>query len=132
MMRRERTLRGFLGFMALGVFGVIGLVVLAATLPEFLQRRAFDRAVWQDKKAVAQEMRIRMVDDLLQSRNFRGMTRAQVTAILGESDQTAYFSDWDMVYWLGPERDWFSIDSEWLVLRFDDSKKIAEFRIVRD
>lgn len=131
-MTRERTLRGFLGFMALGVFGVIGLLFLGATLPEYLQRRPFDHAVWQDKKAVAQEMRIRMVDDLLRSRNFRGMTRAQVTAILGESDQTAYFSDWDMVYWLGPERDWFSIDSEWLVLRFDDSKKIAEFRIVRD
>jgi len=27
----------------------------------------------------------------------------------------------DYVYWLGPERGLFSIDSEWLVLKFKDN-----------
>jgi len=73
-----------------------------------------------------------MVDDLLRLHSFRGMTRDQVTGIIGEPDKTEYFKDWDLVYWLGPERSFMSIDSEWLVLRLDGQKKVKEFRIMRD
>jgi len=73
-----------------------------------------------------------MVDDLLRRHPFKGMTREQVTAIIGEPEKTEYFKDWDMVYWLGPERGFMSIDSEWLVLRLDNQKKISDVRIVRD
>jgi hypothetical protein len=37
-----------------------------------------------------------------------------------------------MVYWLGPERGFIRIDSEWLVLRLDQSDIVREVRIVRD
>ena len=37
-----------------------------------------------------------------------------------------------MVYWLGDERGYMSIDSEWLVVRLDGEGKVAEYRIVRD
>ena len=73
-----------------------------------------------------------MVDDLLRRHSFRGMTREQVTAIVGEPDKTEYFKEWDLVYWLGPERGFMSIDSEWLVFRLDSQKKVTDLRIVRD
>lgn len=73
-----------------------------------------------------------MVDDLLSRHNFRGMTREQTVAILGEPDKTEYFRDWDMVYWLGPERGFMSIDSEWLVFRLDGQQKVTDYKIVRD
>jgi hypothetical protein len=31
-----------------------------------------------------------------------------------------------------PERGFISIDSEWLVVRFDTAGKVSEYRIVRD
>jgi hypothetical protein len=37
-----------------------------------------------------------------------------------------------MKYWLGPERSYFSVDSEWLVLRLDRAGRVVEYRIVRD
>jgi hypothetical protein len=73
-----------------------------------------------------------MVDDLLRKYQFSGMARQEVTNIIGEPDKTEYFKDWDMVYWLGPERGFISIDSEWLVFRLDSQKKVKEFKIVSD
>ena len=73
-----------------------------------------------------------MVDDLLQRHQFKGMDREQVVALIGEPDKTESFRDWDFVYLLGPERGWFSIDSEWLAFRFDNQKKVTEYRIVTD
>ena len=52
--------------------------------------------------------------------------------MLGEPPETEYFRDWDLVYWLGPERGFMSIDSEWLVLRLHENGRAAECRIVRD
>ena len=61
-----------------------------------------------------------------------GMSQQQVSSLLGPADDTDYFRNWDMVYWLGPERGFLSIDSEWLVLRLDEQKRVNDFAIVRD
>jgi hypothetical protein len=38
-------------------------------------------------------------------------------ALLGEPPKTEYFKEFDLVYYLGPERGFMGIDSEWLVLK---------------
>jgi hypothetical protein len=44
-----------------------------------------------------------------------------------------YFKDWDLVYWLGREREAFiGIDSEWLVVRFDTKGRVRDYKIIRD
>jgi hypothetical protein len=121
---------------------IIGFIIVAAIcigwfffrddIRERLSRRKFDPASWQSSQSSTNAIRIRMVDDLLRSYQFRGMTRQQVVAIIGEPDKTEYFKDWDMVYWLGPERGWMSIDSEWLVFRLNEQKQVANYKIVRD
>jgi hypothetical protein len=73
-----------------------------------------------------------MVDDLLKRHSLDEMTRAEVVALLGEPDDTPYFREWDMVYWLGPERGLIGIDSEWLVLRLDEHQQVIEHRVVTD
>ena len=73
-----------------------------------------------------------MVDDLLERHKLDEMTRAEVVALLGEPDATPYFREWDMVYWLGPERGLMGIDSEWLVLRLDEHQHVVEHRVVTD
>src|SRR2546423_1794434 len=114
------------------VGGVAGWFFFGATIQEHLRACPFDAASWQGEKALTNDVRIRMVDYLLRRHSFRGMTREQATAILGEPDKTKYFKEWNLVYWLGAERGWMSIDSEWLVFRLDGQKRVTDYRIVRD
>jgi hypothetical protein len=114
------------------VIAVVAWFFFGDTIQERLRRRPFDAAAWRGEKTLTNDVRIRMVDDLLRRHNFRGMTRDQVTAIAGEPDTTGYFKEWDLVYWLGPERGFMSIDSEWLVFRLDRQKIVTDSRIVRD
>jgi hypothetical protein len=74
----------------------------------------------------------RMADWLVMSHALIGKTRAQVVAQLGEPPSTDYFRDWTLVYNLGAERGFVSIDSEWLVLRIGADGRVQEVRILRD
>lgn len=121
------------GLLVLSVVGASFWLFLGDSIRERLSRQRFDPVAWKtDERNFTNAVRIRMVDDLLRRHTFRGMTRDQVTGIIGEPDKTEYFKDWDMVYWLGPERRFISIDSEWLVFRLDGQKKVTDYRIVRD
>jgi hypothetical protein len=73
-----------------------------------------------------------MADRLIAYDTLLGKTRAEVVELLGEPPPTGYFSNWDLVYWLGPERGFIRIDSEWLVLRLGADGRVADNRIVRD
>lgn len=132
MRKRMLLILGVAVTLTLSVVGVVIWFFAGDTIQEHLRRRPFDAVAWREEKAWTNDVRIRMVDDLLHRHSFRGKTRVQVTAIVGEPDKTEYFKDWDLVYWLGPERGWISIDSEWLVFRLDSQKKVTDYRIVRD
>lgn len=97
---------------------------------------AFDRQVWLDGARVAfsqEAPRLRMADGLLRDGRLIGMTRAQVDALLGPQTTTGNFRpEYDYVYWLGAERGYISIDSEWLVLKLGPGGKVTQARLVRD
>ncbi len=94
--------------------------------------RAFDPAAWRDKALIPQGIRLGMADRLLARGTLLGKTRAEVVAMLGEPPETEYFREWHLVYWLGPERGFFGIDSEWLVAQIGSDGRVAECRLVRD
>lgn len=96
--------------------------------------KRFEAPVWRDSTAAysARAPRGCMVDDLLDRTHFRGMPRGDVVALLGPPEHTEYFRDYDLVYWLGPERGFLSIDSEWLVMRLDEQGRVREARLVTD
>jgi hypothetical protein len=73
-----------------------------------------------------------MVDDLLARYHLVGMTKAAVLHLLGEDPPTGYFREFDLVYWLGPERGLMSIDSEWLVIKLDAKGTVSEASLVTD
>jgi hypothetical protein len=62
----------------------------------------------------------------------RGKTRGDIESMLRPAPETSNFRDFDLVYWLGPERGFMSIDCEWLVIRLDATGRAREVRIVRD
>jgi len=128
------------GFYFMGTVVPVGLLLgwlfLGPSLDDYRYRQSFDAALWRNQEKVEKDTkwppRLCMVDDLLQKHQFKGMDREQVVALIGKPDKTESFRDWDFVYLLGPERGWFSIDSEWLVFRFDNQKKVTEYKIVTD
>ena len=73
-----------------------------------------------------------MVDDLINTVPLVGLPKDRVTELLGEGDKTNYWNNWDAVYWLGPERGLFGIDSEWLVLRIGPDGRVMEYRVMTD
>lgn len=122
----------FAGVVVLAVVGTGVWFFFGDSIRERKNRQRFDSAAWQSGQSRTNPVRIRMVDDLMRRHSFLGMTRDQVIAIVGEPDKTEYFRDWDLVYWLGPEHGFISVDSEWLVFRLDGQKKVTDCKSVRD
>jgi hypothetical protein len=73
-----------------------------------------------------------MADGLIRSRALLGKGRSEVEALLGPDTETDKFGDYDLVYWLGAQRSYMPLDSEWLAVRFDMSGRVSEARIVYD
>lgn len=97
---------------------------------------AFHRALWlQGERAgfTTDAPRLRMANGLVQSRVLIGLHRTQVEAMLGPQTPGEYFKpEYQYVYWLGAERGYISIDSEWLALKLDAQGVVTEAQIVRD
>jgi hypothetical protein len=111
------------------LFGVLA----AGEVQERRHRVAFDSAVWNESLDRQDDaIRLRMVDDLLRRYRLRGRREDELIALLGKPPKTDYFSDYQLVYWLGPERGFISIDSEWLAVRIGPDHRVTDARIVRD
>jgi hypothetical protein len=97
----------------------------------FRPGRHFDPSLWGNPVTPA-SVRLRMADDLVDSKKLIGLTRQEVVTRLGEPPKTEYFKEFDLVYYLGPERGFISIDSEWLVLKFGPDGRVERAAIARD
>ncbi len=116
---------------ALGAAVIIAAVTVAVWHMWF-PGHAFNPAGWQADAEVGSGVRQQMADRLLARGTLIGLTREEAVGLLGEPPATGYFSDWDLVYWLGPERGFIGIDSEWLVLRLGADGRVVEARLVTD
>ena len=92
----------------------------------------FERSIWLQGETASDSPRLRMADGLLRSEVLLGKSRAEIEAMLGPPTSTDKFRDSGLVYWLGQERGFISIDSEWLTLNFDQAGKARDARIVTD
>jgi hypothetical protein len=116
--RRWVPLIAFAGAQFLGVGLLLGLLFGTPVVKDYASRTTFDSASWKaENRRGAEGVRVRMVDDLLRTHKLVGMSRGQLEGLLGVPPATEHFREYDYVYWLGPERGLFSIDSEWLVVR---------------
>lgn len=77
--------------------------------------------------------RVYMIDDFFDKYQLEKMTKEEVTDLLGVPPETNYFKEDDnIVFRLGDERGFISIDSEWLIVKFDVEGKVTEYEIRRD
>jgi hypothetical protein len=109
--------------------------VFVPSADDYAHRTTFDPKAWRDRSLdqdPSWPTRLRMVDDLIAAKRLDNLGRGEVLSLLGPPDDTDKWKDWHLVYWLGPERGVFRIDSEWLVIRLDAAGRVATYRIVRD
>jgi hypothetical protein len=93
----------------------------------------FERIAWLEaEKSPESDVRHRMADWLVESSHLRGKTRAEVVDLLGPVTDTDKFREFDMVYVLGRERGWMSIDHEWLLLVLDREGRVSAARVTSD
>lgn len=104
-------------------------------LDDGVDQMPFKSNVWKNNPAVfsLDSIRLRMVDDFLDTHSIVGMSSEEVISLLGEPDNTEYFKSYEMVYILGQETDsYFAMDSQWLVMHVDDSGVVEFFVIITD
>ena len=130
--RRWMPLLAFGGAQILGVASILAVLFGDPVVRDYSSRVPFDSSQWRaENEQGAEGVRVHMVDDLLKKHQLVGMSRDQVNDLLGVPPVTAYFREYDYVYWLGQERGAFPIDSEWLVLKFKGNV-VAEASVVTD
>ena len=128
--RRIRWVFHFLGT-ATPTVALIGWLFLGDTIADMMHRQKFSAETWQKQETVKHDTmwppRLCMVDDLMASGRLMGMSSNQVVELLGPPhDKSFPFGavDCDIHYYLGPERGFIRIDSEWLFLKFGPDGKV--------
>lgn len=113
---------------------LLAYLLLGPSIENQIRSRPFQSAGWRandDTSDVMWPTRLRMVDDLLERELLAGLSRDSVVRMLGPADSSTIWKEWDMTYYLGPERGFLSIDSETLAIRLRNDT-VVEARLVRD
>lgn len=107
------------------VSGVIPFlwIVGSNSIKEAALRVNFDSAGWKNPKSTSGEfsVRQRMVNNLIAQNRLIGLTKRQVTDLLGQPEFVVHR---ECYYDLGLESGWLKIDNESLVLEFDSHARV--------
>jgi hypothetical protein len=90
----------------------------------------FDQKAWGNADLNGRA-RAEMLADFINRYRLTGMTRQQVTALLGSPTTTDKWRGADMIYVLGNDGSLFPIDNEWLLITLDRDR-VASFRRTTD
>ncbi len=129
---------GALAGIAIVGFASLAIFVWLSIGDNKYEQRPFEKEEWLHGTNAAQLHfpRLGMSDDLIEKRTLQGMEKKEVLAMLGEPAkkdiQWSKNDRFDLLYWLGPERGFMSVDSEWLGIIFDKTGKVSQYKLVRD
>ena len=136
--RRVRAGSYFLGTIA-PPFLLISWFLFGDVFDEWMHLRTFDAVAWRVQESTEQDSmwppRLCMVDDLMASRRLIGMTKTQVVELLGPPEPEGFpfgANASDIHYYLGPDRGFIRIDSEWLLLKFGEDGRLNHQWLYRD
>ena len=118
------------------VWGIVALPVLWFFFGDALKSPTpFDSEVWKKHGSWQSNAypRLSMADDLIKRDALKGLKKGQVLEMLGDPGDHGYFRSYDLVYWLGPERSFIGIDSEWLAITLNKTTgSVENYKLVRD
>jgi hypothetical protein len=112
---------------------VILFVAIAIPWIVFRCPLPFVASLWNvDVHGTTFNSRYRVADGLELSGRLDDMTRSQVLDFLGPPPATDKFQDHGLVYVLGPQRSWISLDYEWLLVDFDSAGRVSNVEVTSD
>lgn len=104
---------------------------------------SFDPVAWREAGNLRRP-RHAMARKIVRTQALVGLTQDDVFGMLGkpfgvnqladflEPEEAALYRGTDWYYWVGPERGFISIDSEWLFVLFGPSGQVTETRLMTD
>ncbi len=117
-------------------YSIFALIVLSCIL-SCGKTIPFDQELWKSDKSIDSmnnklTPRQKMIDSVIDQ--IENLSRQEVIMMLGEETETDKFSEYDkgLIYVLGPERSYFSIDYEWLFLSFDKKDRLIKSELLTD
>ena len=116
---------------------IIGYILFGPGVENVRHRQKFDAEVWRQSAddSGMWPPRLCMADHLIRSGKLDGLTEAEVLALLGEPAKKGFpgaASQCDIHYYIGPERGFIRIDSEWLFIAFGNDGKENRYWLYRD
>lgn len=108
----------------------IVVVVLFISISFRSVSKEFDSQAWKENE----QGRVQMVDDLINKKLLYKKSKSEVISLLGEPLVDSHYfenSGRDMIYYLGNERSFTGVDSEWLLIWFDDDS-VSKYEVYRD
>lgn len=118
---------------------LIAWMVLGPSVADLVHRQQFSAELWRSQENSQPETmwppRLCMVDHLISSGRLDGLPRSEVVELLGPPQDNGFpggLTPGDIYYYLGPERGFIRIDSEWLFVTFDENAKVSCYRVARD
>jgi hypothetical protein len=116
------------------IISLFPLLIAGLIIYMNITKTQFDSSKWKQTGQLDQASypRLEMADALIHDRTLYGKTKQEVIELLGKPSNDGYFKTYDLVYWLGPERGAFSVDSEWLLIQLDDSGRVVKYELGRD
>lgn len=141
--RIKKGLQVKIGFYCLGtalpIVLLTGYILLRSPIENYMNQEDFDAALWRNSDKVTEDHmwpnKLKMVDSLIESKILDNLNREEVTNLLGTptSDfSPKYKNKNEIYYYLGPERGFISIDSEWLSISFDEKGRVRKYWLWRD
>lgn len=113
-----------IGLLFVGYLVLIGFFMFGPTIYSYATQTAFDSVRWKASLESNEPIKQQMVSSLQANHSLIGQSKEQVNRLLGTPPATNYFKEYEYVYWLGPERSFLGIDSEWLCLKFENGKVV--------
>lgn len=129
--------------MFLILFAILMWVLIEPDIINSIKYRKFDSQVWKqsDNDHMEGTPRIYMADDLIRDKTLEGLTEEEVVEMLGEPyprdpiDGSTFPGgayDSDIHYYLGPQRGFMALDSEWLMIAFGEDGKVNRYWLYSD
>ncbi|WP_243523621.1 hypothetical protein [Bacillus pseudomycoides] len=111
---------------------IVGTVLFSICIVQ-LGVNEYHSKFYTDRWLQNEEKRVYMIDDLLAKHKVVGKPKEEIIQLLGKPTETSRFEEMNQtVYYLGDERGLISIDSEWLILQFDNDDKVVEYKLYKD
>ncbi|MED0853170.1 hypothetical protein P4T44_00740 [Bacillus pseudomycoides] len=116
-------------FKSITIVGAVlfSICIVQLGVNEYNSKFQTDRWLKDERK------RVYMIDDLLTKHKLVGKPKKEIVQLLGKPTETRRFEEMNQtIYYLGDERGFIPIDSEWLILQFDNDDKVVEHRLYKD